>query len=92
MNVNPINIISFRSRPYKIKETDKEYGVVKYEMIELKNEFLELYTAFGKDNKKIHKLYYLKDKLGNFIKSKLVYFSNNKKYKTIYSSNKSKDK
>jgi hypothetical protein len=78
-------------RPYKVREVDREYGVVRHEVVELTDKFLEIYTAIGKDNKKIHKLYYLKDKLGNFIKSKLIYFKDEKKDKIVYSENKRKD-
>lgn len=91
MKIKPVDRVSLYCRPYSIKEVNKEYGVVKHEVIELTDKFLEIYTAFGKDNKKVHKLHYLKDKLGNFIKSKLVYFKDNKKDKVVYSENKRKE-
>jgi hypothetical protein len=91
MNIKPTDRVSLYCRPYTTREVDREYGVVRHEVIELTSKFLEIYTAIGKDNKKIHKLYYLKDKLGNFIKSKLVYFKDDKKDKIVYSENKRKE-
>ena len=52
-----------------------------------KNTKLDIYTV--KDEEKLDcKLYYLADKAGNGIKSKLVYFSGNKKAKVIKGVNK----
>ena len=45
---------------------------------------IEIYTD-KKGDKLFYKLYYVSDKMLNFIKSKLVYFSGNKKYKTVWS-------
>lgn len=91
MRIKPTDRVSLYCRPVTTSEVDREYGVVKKEVVELTSKFLEIYTAIGKDNKKIHKLYYLKDKLGNFIKSKLVYFQDDKRDKIVYSENKRKD-
>lgn len=91
MEIEPTNRVTLYCRPYKVKEVDREYGVVKHEVIELTDKFLDIYTAIDKDNNKIHKLYYLKDKLGNWIKSKLVFFKDDKKDKIIYSENKGKE-
>ena len=91
MRIKPTDRVALYCRPYKTREVDREYGVVRHEVIELTSKFLEIYTAIGKYNKKIHKLYYLKDKLGNFIKSKLIYFTDNKRDKIVYSENKRKE-
>ena len=88
MEIKPIDGVSLYCRPYKVKEVDREYGVVKHEVIELTDKFLEIYTAFGKDNKKIHKLYYLKDKLGKWLKSKLIYYKDDKADKVVRSERK----
>ena len=48
---------------------------------------LDVYTA-KEDGILVHKLYYLSDKFGNWIKSKLVYFENGKKVKVIKSERK----
>lgn len=88
MRIEPTNRVSLRCRPYSVKEVDKEYGVVKHEVIELTDKFLEIYTAFGKDNEKIHKLYYLKDKLGKWLKSKLIYYKDDKADKVVRSERK----
>ena len=88
MRIEPNNRVSLYCRPYSVKEVDKEYGVVKHEVIELTDKFLEIYTAFGKDNEKIHKLYYLKDKLGKWLKSKLIYYKDDKADKVVRSERK----
>ena len=48
---------------------------------------IDIYTA-KEDGQLVHKLYCLADKAGNWIKSKLVYFSENKKFKVIKSERK----
>lgn len=88
MKIKPVDRVTLYCRPYSVKEVDKEYGVVKHEVIELTDKFLEIYTAFGKDNEKIHKLYYLKDKLGNWLKSKLIYYKDDKADKVVRSERK----
>ena len=88
MKIEPTNRVSLCCRSYSVKEVDREYGVVKHEVIELTDKFLEIYTAFGKDNKKIHKLYYLKDKLGKWLKSKLIYYKDDKVDKVLHSERK----
>lgn len=88
MDVKPVDRLSLYCRPYSVKEVDREYGVIKHEVIELTDKFLEIYTAFGKDNRKIHKLYYLKDKLGKWLKSKLIYYKDDKTDKVVRSERK----
>jgi hypothetical protein len=70
------------------KSVIRDYGKVVQDTIQLDNYTLDIYTATDKQGKKIHKLYYLKDKFDHWIKSKLVFFSNNKKYKTLRSERK----
>ena len=88
MKIEPTNGVSACCRPYSTRELEREYGVVKHEVIELTDKFLEVYTAVGKDNKKIHKLYYLKDKLGKWLKSKLIYYKDDKVDKVVRSERK----
>lgn len=43
-----------------------------------KDHNIEVYTA-KENNKLIHKLFYVSDKVRNFVKSKLIYFENGNK-------------
>lgn len=68
------------------KEVLREYGKVTRERGFLNDKRLDIYNAYNKEGKLIHKLYYLTDRVGNWIKSKLVYFDDDgKKYKEIIS-------
>lgn len=88
MQIQPLrhpspNPISFGI--YKITEV-KHYGYKDTGF--LKNQKLDIYVAKDDENGIKHKLYYLSDKVGNFIKSKLVYFENGKKVQTVRSESK----
>lgn len=85
MRIMPCDRVSLYGIRSNRQETLRDYGKVIREVIPLSTSTLEIYTALDLNGKKAHKLYYLKDKLGNWIKSKLVYFSNNKRYKVIRS-------
>ena len=53
-----------------------------------KNKILDIYTSYNSDGTLKHKLYYLTDSLGKWIKSKLKFFRNNKCYYTARSKTK----
>ena len=67
------------------KEMLKPYGKVIKDTGFINGKKLEIYSAYSREGKLIHKLYYLADSVGNWIKSKLVYYQNGKKFKTIRS-------
>ena len=73
MKPNPISPVSFgiylRTRKTSYGQCD--YGVYK-------NNNIEIYTA-KENGKLLHKLFYVSDAVRNFIKSKLIYFENQKK-------------
>lgn len=71
-----------------------QFGIYKYTKLtgygskitgKIKDYTLDIYIAQDKGRLR-HKLYYLK-KAGEWVKSKLIYFSNNKPYKVIKSEN-----
>jgi len=88
MRVNPCDRVSLYGIRSNRQNTLNDISKVTRIKYPINNKILEVYTAVDIDGNKIHKLYYLKDNIDNWIKSKLVYFSNNKKYKTIYSEKK----
>ena len=45
---------------------------------------VDVYTAYNEDKTKKHKLYYV-SRAGQWVKSKLDFFKDNKKYKTVKS-------
>lgn len=49
-----------------------------------KDKKLDIYYSY-ENNELKHKLYYLQDKLGNWLKSKLVFFKDNKPEKVVRS-------
>ena len=64
----------------------REYGEVVRERGYFKDKRLDIYNAYDLDGKLANKLYYLSDRVGNWIKSKLVFFDDTgKKYKIIRS-------
>ena len=63
----------------------KPYGKVVKDVGIINGKKLEIYSAYTREGKLIHKLYYLSDKVGNWLKSKLVYYQDGKKFKTIRS-------
>lgn len=85
MKPQPITTYNPSFGIYKITEV-KHYGYKDTGF--LKNQKLDIYVAKDDEQGIKHKLYYLSDKVGNFIKSKLVYFENGKKVQTIRSDSK----
>lgn len=68
-------------------ERIRDYGKVIQETGIYKGHKLDIYSAYTKENELIHKLYYLSDNVGNWIKSKLIYYSKGKKWKEVRSVN-----
>ena len=67
-------------------EKIRDYGKVIKDTGFINGKKLEIYSAYSREGKLIHKLFYLSDKVGNWIKSKLVYYHDGKKIKTLRSS------
>lgn len=73
----------------KSAEYLRDYGKVIKDTGFINGKKLEIYSAYSHEGKIIHKLYYLADNVGNWIKSKLKYFDEQGKcYKTIRSEKK----
>ena len=83
MKTQPISNISFGVYQ-NTKTTVRDYGTVICDTGLFKGKKIEIYSAFGKNGKLEHKLYYVSQMM-NWLKSKLVYFSNNKKWKVVRS-------
>lgn len=67
-------------------EKIRDYGKVIQDTGIFKGYKLDVYSAYSREEKLVHKLYYLSDIVGNWIKSKLKYYGKNGKcYKTIWS-------
>lgn len=68
------------------KDYMRDYGKVTRERGFFNGKRLDVYSAYDKEGKLVNKLYYLADNVGNWLKSKLVYFDKDgKKYKQITS-------
>lgn len=83
MKTLPISSISFGIYQ-NTKTTVRDYGTVICDTGTFKDKKIEIYSMVGKNGKLEHKLYYVSQML-NWLKSKLVYYSNNKKWKVIKS-------
>jgi hypothetical protein len=86
MKIQPIQNVSFGIYKNTTK-TVRDYGTVICDTGIYKDKKIEIYSAFGNNGKLEHKLYYVSQMM-KWLKSKLVYFSNNKKWKTIKSERK----
>ena len=75
MKVQPI---SFRCHQ-NTKEQLRDYGKVVRDMGYINGKKLEIYSAYSRTGKLIHKLYYLSDAVGHWLKSKLKYYDENGK-------------
>ena len=89
MNVDKITIPQIPP-PFKChqetKEMLREYGKVIKDTGYIYGKKLEIYSAYSREGKLLHKLYYLADAVGNWIKSKLKYYDESGNcYKTIRS-------
>lgn len=85
MKIQPINNINFKCHQGTTEKL-RDYGKVIKDTGIINGKRLEIYSAYSREGKLIHKLYYLADGLGNWIKSKLKFYDNyGKCFKTIKS-------
>lgn len=84
MNIQPISNISFNCRKGSI-ERIRDYGKVVQETGIINGKKLDIYYAYDKEGNLIHKLYYLADLTGNWIKSKLKYYKGRQVVKVVRS-------
>lgn len=67
----------------------RDYGKVIQDTGVFKGHKLDIYSAYDTEGNLVHKLYYLSDSVGHWIKSKLKYYSENGKcYKTVWGAKK----
>lgn len=84
MNIQPIQTYNPSFQIYQgTTKTVRDYGTVICDTGVFRDKKIEIYKAFGKQGKLEHKLFYL-SRMMNWIKSKLIYYSNGKKYKTVW--------
>lgn len=82
MKIQPITFKCHQGTTEKLRD----YGKVIKDTGFIYGKKLEIYSAYSREGKLVHKLYYLADSLGNWIKSKLKYYGNDGRcYKTIRS-------
>lgn len=67
------------------KEKLREYGKVVQQTGFINGKKLDIYFAYSREGKLLHKLYYLSDAVGNWLKSKLKYYKDGKCYKIVRS-------
>ena len=74
MKLEPIGNINFGIYKQTIK---KPYGYV--DIGEYRDKIIEIYHSFNQvDGTLLHKLYYIKDKVEGWMRSKLKYYKNNR--------------
>lgn len=88
MKVQPIDRISMYGIRTNRDKTLRDCKRVMEDVIPVGDKKLSIYTGIDFSDSKVYKLYYLRDSLGKWIKSKLVYFDNNKKAKVLRSERK----
>lgn len=74
MRIEPILIPAPFKCHVKTTESVKDYGKVIKDTGHINGKRLDIYSAYSKEGNLIHKLYYLADGVGNWIKSKLKYY------------------
>ena len=80
-----VDAISFKCHT-STTEKLRDYGKVIKDVGYINDKKLEIYSAYSREGKLLHKLYYLADSVGNWIKSKLKYYDEHEKcYKVIRS-------
>lgn len=82
MNIQPITFKCHQGTTEKLRD----YGKVIKDTGFIYGKKLEIYSAYSREGKLLHKLYYLADMVGNWIKSKLKYYDEDGKvYKIVRS-------
>lgn len=85
MKTQPIQTYNPSFKIYRgTKKTVRDYGTIICDTGVYRDKKIEIYSAFNNGGKLEHKLYYV-SKLLNWLKSKLVYYSNGKKWKIVRS-------
>lgn len=84
MRIESITQPSFKCHKESI-ERIREYGKIIRDTGFFNGKKLDIYSAYSKDGQIIHKLYYLSDSVGNWIKSKLKYYKGRQIVKIIRS-------
>jgi hypothetical protein len=86
LKIQPIPTTSISFKCHKgTTEKIRDYGKVIQDTGFFKGNQLDIYSAYDKEGNIMHKLYYLSDSVGNWIKSKLKYYGKNGKcYKTVW--------
>jgi hypothetical protein len=85
MNIQPIQNVNFGIYQNTTK-TVRSYGTVMCDTGLFKDKKIEIYSMSNKEGQLEHKLYYVSQMI-KWLKSKLVYFSNGKKWKVLRSEN-----
>lgn len=82
MNIQPISFQCHTTTSERLRD----YGKVICDTGYINGKKLEIYSAYSREGKLLHKLYYLADMVGNWIKSKLKYYDESGKvYKVVRS-------
>ena len=84
MKIQPIDNTIFKCHK-GTTEKIRDYGKVIQDTGIFKGNKLDIYSAYSREGKLIHKLYYLSDNVGHWLKSKLKYYENGKVIKEIRS-------
>ena len=85
MKTQPIQTYNPSFKIYQgTTKTVRDYGTVICDTGVYRGKKIEIYSMIGKKGKLEHKLYYV-SRLLNWLKSKLVYYSDGKKWKTVRS-------
>lgn len=84
MKIQPTNNIVFKCHKSSVEKI-RDFGKVIKDTGIINGKRLDIYSAYDLEGNLIHKLYYLADSVGNWIKSKLKYYENGKVVKEVRS-------
>lgn len=87
MKIEGVNNCCFQCRKSSVEKL-RDYGKVIQDTGVINGKKVDIYTAYDSDGNILHKLYYLADNLGVWIKSKLKFYKDGKCYKVVQSENK----
>ena len=85
MRIQPTDNTVYKCHKGSVEKL-RDFGKVIQETGIINGKKLDIYSAYTEDGELIHKLYYLSDSVGRWLKSKLKFFENGKCVKTIRSS------
>lgn len=86
MKIEGIQNTCFRCHKGSIERL-RDYGKVIKDTGVINGKKLDIYSAYDTEGNLIHKLYYLADNMGNWIKSKLKFYKGRQVVKVIRSEN-----